>query len=101
MGDLAGVFEGDGETAYFYLYDQRRSKADMVVDAIHITGKQPDFGKEDIGIESNTSETKVGLFIKNELWAAFDAEGKKHGGNYESGARPNIPDAVAESFRTE
>src|ERR1700731_1225064 len=57
--------------------------------------------KEDIRIEWNTSETKVGLFIKNELWAAFDAAGKKHGGNYESGARPNIPDAVAESFRTE
>jgi len=45
LGDLAGVFEGDGETAYFYLYDQRRSKADMVVDAIHITRKQTDFGK--------------------------------------------------------
>ena len=67
----------------------------MVVDAIHITSKRPDFGKEDIRIEWNTSETKVGLFIRNELWAAFDAEGKKHGGNYELGTRPNIPDVVS------
>jgi hypothetical protein len=101
LGDLGGVFEYDGETAYFYLLDHQRAEGQTVVDAIHITSKQPDFGKDDVRVEWDTSETKVGLLIKRELWAAFEADGKKYGGNYQPGARPNIPDAVAESFRTE
>jgi hypothetical protein len=58
-GDLAGVFEYDGETAYFYLYDQRLPKKHLVVDAIRITSRQPDFGKADIRVEWDSGESNL------------------------------------------
>ena len=101
LGDLGGFFEYDGETAYFYLFDHRRPEGHKVVGAIHVTSKRPDFGKDDVRVEWDTSETTVGLLIKGELSAAFSADGKKYGGHYEPDARPYIPDAIALSFRTE
>jgi hypothetical protein len=73
----------------------------MVLGAIHITSKPLDFGKDDIRVEWDTSETRVGILIKNELWAAFDAQGTKYGGDYSQGAQPNIPEPIERSFRTE
>jgi hypothetical protein len=61
-GDLAGVFEYDGETAYFYLYDQRLPKNRLVLDAIRITSRQPDLGKADVRVEWDSGENNVGLF---------------------------------------
>ena len=97
-GDLAGVFEYDGETAYYYLYDQTRCDGRMVVDAIHVTSRTPDFEQEDILVEWDPTETKVGLFIKGQLWAAFDESGHKFGGGYRSDDCSDIPSEITAAF---
>jgi hypothetical protein len=40
----------------------------------------------------------LGLYIKNTLWAVFDTNGIKYGGNYVSGGRPDIPSAIVAMF---
>ena len=40
-GDLAGVFEHDGETGYFYLH--RAAPSSEVLDHIHIVNAEIDF----------------------------------------------------------
>ena len=100
LGDLGACFEYDGETAYFYLFDDRRPEGQKVVDSVYITSRQLGFEKDDVHVEWGAGETKVGLLVKRQLWAVFDADRKKYGGNYEPGVRPNIPDAIAQSFRT-
>ncbi len=97
-GDLAGVFEFDGQTGYFYLY-RLRGEGQKVLGAIHVVSGDPDFGERDIAIRWNPTEGKVGLFIKGELWAAFDAiRQAKYGGNYEPGVKPGLPLEVRRDF---
>ncbi len=96
-GDLAGVFEFDGETAYFYLY--RVGEEQKVLDAIHVLSAKPDFGKEDIAIRWTLIEDKVGLFIRGELWAVFDTHNKtKYGGNYRKDLTSTVPPVVSRAF---
>ena len=97
--DLAGVFEFDGETCYFYLYDMLRENYKKIVDSIHITSRKPDFGEEDLEIRWSHDETVVGLFVYSQLWAAFDIKShSKYGGNYCSNAVPAIPSRVTAAF---
>jgi hypothetical protein len=96
--DLAGVFECDGETCYFYLYDQTRGQGNMVVAAIQITNEPPDFTQKDIAVEWDRSETKVGLLIRGKLWAAFDEAVEAYGGHYDQGTEPNIPVQIKTAF---
>lgn len=94
-GDIAGVFEFDGETSYFYLYDVNEADGKKVLDAINITSGIPDFEASDISIRWNDEENLVSLRIKDDIWAAFDCESKsKYGGNYFPGARPKLPPDV-------
>src|SRR5688572_449218 len=60
-GDLAGVFEYDGETGYFYLYKNERDSGQKVMSAIRIVDGDPDFKQEDISIRWDAAETRVGL----------------------------------------
>jgi hypothetical protein len=94
-GDLAGVFEYDGQVAYFYLYASGGSHPSKVLHSIHIWSGRAGLRDEDIFVFWDRSERKVGLFIDKVMWAVFDsASGQRFGGNYESGARPSIPTAV-------
>lgn len=99
-GDLAGVFEWDGEVGYFYLYapDDGASK---IKGAIKVITGQPDFDAEDVAIRWDSKEAGVGLFIRGVLWAAFivtEAGGvhEQAGGNYGSGVAPDIPKHIRE-----
>jgi hypothetical protein len=69
-GDFSGVFEFDGETSCFYLYQHNPTRS--VAGAIHICSGVPDFREND--------------------WAMFDApSGIGHGGTYRSAAiRPSL-----------
>ena len=97
-GDLAGVFEYDGETSYFYLY-RTGDRADEVVDSVHVASARPDFTSSDIDVRWTPNGEKVGLFIKGALWAVFDAErGTKHGGNYMTGRRPALEPGASDGF---
>jgi hypothetical protein len=96
-GDFAGVFEYDGDTGYFYLYETERGQGQKIHDAIHILSGEPDFGEMDVSIRWDSEERKVGLFIRNVLWAVFDGSAK-YGGSYQPGARPSLPSEVEEGF---
>jgi hypothetical protein len=94
-GDLAGVFEYDGRTGYFYLYRTEDARGPKVIDALHIVSGHIDFGRNDVSIHWDDSETKVALSIKNTIWALFDCiSGQKFGGGYGNGDRPTVPLSV-------
>jgi hypothetical protein len=102
-GDLAGVFEYDGQTGYFYLYEIGRDSVsdNRILDWIHILSTEPDFSKSEISVRWDSVELKVGLFIRNMLWAVFDtSSAQKHGGNYRSGAHSLIPYEATTGFGT-
>jgi hypothetical protein len=97
-GDLAGVFESDGEASYFYLY-KTDARGEEVLDSIHVASGCPDFTSSDIAIRWTQDGGKVGLFIKGDLWAIFDAErGTKHGGNYRAQGRPALEPGACDGF---
>lgn len=98
-GDMAGVFEFDGDSGYFYLYRTSEQDGQKVKGAIHVISGTPDFEQGDIGIRWTADEGAVGLFIRSQLWAAFDCKtGAKYGGNYRAGNLPVIPPGVSQSF---
>lgn len=100
-GDLAGVFEHDDDTGYFYLYRMGRTDEEQeIVGAIHVVSdRRPAYTAKDIEIRWNGKEDIVGLFIKGQLWAAFDgATNRKFGGNFTPNQPPNLPDSVLKSF---
>lgn len=52
--------------------------------------------EHDIAIRWDSSKNRVGLFLRNKLWAAFDGRtGAQYGGNYCSNNEPKIPPEVA------
>ena len=97
VGDLAGVFEYDGETGYFYKYDQDRMGGTRVLAAIHIVSGKVDFAESDVEVRWGQGDEWVGLFIRGELWAAFGTS-EKVGGNYRPGGHPRVPDSVIAAF---
>ena len=98
-GDMAGVFEYDGETAYFYLCATKGQKTQRVVAAVRMMVGTPDFGKGDIEIRWDRTETKVGLFIRQILWGVFETlTGAKYGGDYRCDCRPEIPAEITNVF---
>lgn len=89
--DLGGVFEYEGDTAYFYLYDMRKINQ-PIVDAIHIFSGRTDLNDSDVIVQWDNGEQKVGLFLRGVLWAVFNVASKrKYGGNYKLTNRPEIP----------
>jgi len=98
-GDQAGVFEYDGETGYFYLYEIRESQGNKVVGAIRVLIGAPNFDDDDVSIRWDTAERMVGLFIRGKLWAAFDnISGARYGGHYGSAEQAAIPETLKEAF---
>ena len=96
--DLAGVFEFDGETSYFYLYRTAKNR-EQVLDAIHVFSGIPDFSEADIAVRWNPAQDKVGLFIRDELWAVFDTHTQlRMGGDYEHGDATRVPLDVVNEF---
>lgn len=101
-GDFAGVFEFDGDAAYFYLYDITQPEKHKILGAVRIfSGRALGFKEDEVAISWDTTETKVGLQIKGNLWAAFDADARiGYGGNYRAGGRAEIPSAINALFQT-
>lgn len=98
-GDLAGVFEFDGETGYFYLYALEARDAEPIRGAIHVCSAPADFAESEVAVRWNPTETAVGLFIRGVLWAAFEpARNLACGGGYAPSARPTIHAAAAMDF---
>ena len=91
-GDMAGVFEYEDGTGYFYLYALTGGKGKRVLDSIHVISGEPDFDESDITTAWDAAGQRVGLFIRGVLWAAFEvAHHRKGGGMYAPGAIPAMP----------
>ncbi|NTG47574.1 DUF2251 domain-containing protein [Agrobacterium rhizogenes] len=98
-GDLAGVFEFDGEVGYFYLC-VTGEKGSKIIDSMGVFLNTPMSSLPSIAVEWDASEQNVGLVIDGILWAIFDcANGKKFGEAYSKNIKPNFPTAVAQGFR--
>lgn len=98
-GDLAGVFEYDDDTGYFYLYDMRKPLGEKILDSIWILNYNTDLRASEIAVRWNADESHVGLFVRGELWAVFDLVArKKFGGQYQKGVRPQIPRRLGKLF---
>src|SRR5688572_14795904 len=98
-GDLAGVFEYDGETGSFYLCWAKGNAVGAILDSIHVVSGQPNFGEMDVLIRWDRQEEKVGLFIRDELWAVFDpANRESYGCAAADGATPAIALEASASF---
>jgi hypothetical protein len=99
-GDMAAIFEYDGDTGYFYLYETRQPQGHRIVAAIQVLVGEPDFDGKDISVRWDTSETKVGLFIRRQLWAAFDGQTQEgYGGDYRQNTQPRIPVEIIDAFQ--
>lgn len=91
-GDLAGAFEYDGRTAYFYLYDQSRADGQRVVDSIHVFSGGTDLKESDVAVRWDERGERVALFLRGAQWAVFNSvTGRKFGGSYRDGGAPSIP----------
>lgn len=98
-GDLAGVFEYDGDVGFFYLFDILNGAGKKVTGAIRVFSGGIDFGQEDVCVCWDRTESHVGLLIRGKLYAAFSADtGKKFGENFDPGAPAVIPSEVTELF---
>jgi hypothetical protein len=99
-GSLAGVFEADGETGYFYLYDLGKEGRGRVLDSLHVFSGEPGGLSEDkFAVAWSNDEKKVGLFIEGRLWAVFDLPARrKYGGDYRANAEPMVPPDLAREF---
>jgi len=100
-GNQAGVFEYDGDTAYFYLYSMKGEEGQKVVAAIHVLSGTPDFEEKDVAIRWDAKGKIVGLFIRGQLWAAFDGGTcMNYGGDYCSDLSPQIPLEITQAFKS-
>jgi hypothetical protein len=95
IGDLAGVFEFDGVTSYFYLYRVDENEEEKILDAIKISVDAPDYTDADVEIQWFDNERLVCLKIREEIWAAFDCDSsQKFGGDYIAGTSPHLPPEI-------
>lgn len=98
LGDLAGVFECDGDDGYFFLFDLKKASGTQGSGVIRVNSASADFGASDVSIKWSKSEDVVGLYIRGILWAAFDQQGRKFGGDYGTQIAPGIPHRVVDQF---
>ncbi|MES1180065.1 MAG: hypothetical protein ABUL43_02600 [Hyphomicrobium sp.] len=99
IGDLAGVFEYDGDNAYFFLFDLTKGKGRQASAVICVNSEKTDYCAADISIKWNRTEEIVGLYVHGTLAAAFDHQGRRFGGDYGAQKAPTIPDQVIAQFR--
>lgn len=100
-GDLAGVFEFDGETGYFYLYKIDAIEGQKIIDSIRISDEKPFYTQQDVHVRWSSDERVVGLQIGDQIWAAFDCgRGKKLGGEHRVGGASLVPREVTQRFES-
>ena len=67
-GDFVGVFEYDGETSYFCLYNEIEKK---ILGAIPIKVEHPNVLRAQIDVRWDTSEKMVAVYIDESMCALF------------------------------
>jgi hypothetical protein len=91
-GDLAGLFEYDGEVGYFYLYGPRRQEGQKIIDSLRVVTGNVDLHPDDVSVQWDQQQQRVGLFLRGVLWAVFNiSTGDKYGAMYQVGEKPKLP----------
>ena len=91
-GELAGVFEHDGETGYFYLF--ATGEPLKILGAVHVISGPCVLEASDV--EIRWAGDVVALFIAGKVWAVFEAStGAVYAGNYAAGIAPMLPARVS------
>lgn len=80
--DFSGVFEYDGETSYFYLYSVGDPDGEKIVGAIGLPSGITKDSEVDLSIRWNKPETKVGVFLRNNLLALFNLDQRSKVGRF-------------------
>lgn len=72
-GDLAGVFEDDGETGYLYLYEENGRG---IISHLHIYNRSSelDVGEDDVAVVWSTTGSKCGVIIGDGMRGIIDLE---------------------------
>jgi hypothetical protein len=76
-GDLAVVFECDGEGGYFYLFDLTKAKGQEARAVIAVSERGEALDTSDVAVRWNASEEIGWLSIDGKPWAAFDQYGRR------------------------
>jgi hypothetical protein len=72
-GDLSGVFEYDGETAYFYLYAETGFSEPTILAAVHIQSGPINLERNEISVFWDDSNRVVSLSINGEVRAQLSS----------------------------
>jgi hypothetical protein len=100
-GDMAGVFEFDGETSYFYLYCVDTDGGNKVLNAIRISVGEPNYKPSDVVIGWSSDERWVFLQLAGQICAVFDCVSKQsYGGDYILGVKQNLPPEIFKAVQT-
>ena len=92
-GDYSGVFEYDGETSYFYLYSLGNPDGEKIVGAIGLPYEITMDSMPDLSVRWNKQETKVGVFLRDNLLGLFNLDlHPEIRGNFRGVTLPNILD---------
>lgn len=93
-GDYSGVFEYDGETSYFYLYSLGNPDGKKIIGAIGLPYEITMDSEPDLSVRWNKQETKVGVFLRDNLLGLFNLGLNSEGsGDFKGITLPNIPDS--------
>lgn len=89
---LEGVFEDDGETGYFYLYDENSRG---ILDDLHIytRAENIDVTENDVAVLWSADGSKCGVLIRHGMYGIFDIRSnRKIAVKFESTDSPPITD---------
>lgn len=95
-GDLAGVFEFDGETSYFYLWNSTLKDGKKILASICIDVAPSEIENSEVVIRWDENSKYVGLFFSRKLVAVFDDSG----GRFFEGNFSTIPDSLSGVFNS-
>jgi hypothetical protein len=92
-GDLAGVFEYDGDVGYFYLYRlSKDGKGGVILGSIQVVSGKLSFEPDLLEIRWSADNNRVALFIHGTLWAVFNTiSGEAFGQVFSKNLMPSIP----------
>lgn len=97
VGDLAGVFEYDGDAGYFYLYETK--PIERVRDAIEVVVGRLPLSEADVVISWSPDETTVHLYLMGMEWARYAPEHRKKWAPKQPLPAAPTPDLVERNLR--
>jgi hypothetical protein len=98
-GDIAGVFEFDGETGYFYLYEMSSDGENKIKGALNIHIDNVTFAPSDVLINWSSDWNITYLKISNKVYAVFDCRsGIGYSGNISTGVEAVIPLSIEQKI---